>query len=352
MPAPQLPSSDLGLAWRPITLDDIDTWHELELAIEAHDQPNERFDRDDLIEELTEGSQKDPARNSLIGFDREGVARAFGHVHALPGSTLRRVFLWGGVHPDLRKQGIGRELLRWQTERARELLVEQDAASGEAPVPWRIAVSHLEKMADRSRLCEAAGFTAIRWFYDMVRPLSGPEAAPVPELPVPGGLELVPWTGELDEAVRLAHNEAFAGHWGSQPRDPEAWQNWTIGHRTFRRDWSRLVLDRTVQDAQGRPEVAGYVVSHAYTQDWEAQGYSQGWIGLLGVRPAWRGRGLAPALLAVAMHAYAADGIETAGLDVDTGNASGALNLYTGMGFRVEHTSVAWAIESPGATGV
>ncbi len=352
MPEPRLPSSDLGLAWRPITLDDIDLWLELELAIEAHDQPNERLDRDDLVEELTEGSHKNPARDSLIGIDSDGVARAFGHVYVLPGETLRRVFLWGGVHPDLRKQGIGREVLRWQTERAHQALAEQDAASGEAPVPWRLAVSHLEKLADRSRLCEAAGFTAIRWFYDMVRPLSGPEAPPIPELPVPEGLELGPFSDDLDEAVRLAHNEAFAGHWGSQPRDLESWQNWTVGHRTFRRDWSRLVLDRTATNAEGRPEVAAYVISHAYVQDWEAQGYSQGWIGLIGVRPAWRGRRLAPALLGAAMRAYADDGIETAGLGVDTGNSTGALNLYTGMGFRVEHTMVSWAIESPDAAGI
>ena len=44
--------------------------------------------------------------------------------------------------------------------------------------------------------------------------------------------------------------------------------------------------------------------------------------------------------------------MEAAGLVVDTGNASGALALYTGMGFGVEHTSVSWALESPDATGI
>ena len=45
-----------------------------------------------------------------------------------------------------------------------------------------------------------------------------------------------------------------------------------------------------------------------------------------------------------------ADGIDAAGLNVDTGNASGALNLYLGMGYSVEQTSVAWAFESPSAS--
>ncbi len=174
----------------------------------------------------------------------------------------------------------------------------------------------------------------------MVRELTTEGAPPVPDLEVAGAAACWrPWTEDLDEAVRLAHNEAFAGHWGSQPRDAEAWQQWGIGHSHARRDWSFVVLDPT-REEDGRPAVAAYTLSNAYTQDWEAQGYTQGWTGLLGVRPAWRGRRLAPALLAAAMRAFAADGMQKAGLDVDTGNASGALRLYEGMGYRVEHTSV------------
>jgi mycothiol synthase len=347
MPSQRLPSAEFGLTWRPISLEDVDTWHELMLAIEAQDRPSERMDHDDLVDELTTGSYKDPSRDSLIGLDADGVARAFGHQTPLPGATLRRVFLWGGVHPDWRRRGIGRELLRWQTERARLTLAEQEAADTTADdAPWRIAVNHEERHADRAALCKAAGYTAIRWFHDMFRPL-GDDAPPIPDVTVPDGMDLAPWTEDLDEAVRLAHNEAFAEHWGSQPRDEEAWRDGITGHRTFRRDWSRVVIDATEHEADGRLPVAGYVASFAFRQDWDALGYSQGWVGLIGVRTAWRGRGLAPALLAEVMRAYAADGMEAAGLDVDTGNATSALSLYEGMGFSVKHTSVTWALEGP-----
>jgi mycothiol synthase len=347
MPAPLLPSPDLGLVWRSITLDDLERWQSLVQAIVMRDDPSERLDRDDLVEELTGGSFKDPARNSLIGVDGDGVAQAFGHMAFLPGTTLRRVFLWGGVHPDWRGRGIGRELLRWQTERAHQALAEQHAAG----VPWRIVVDHQQKLIDRSALCKAAGYTSIRWFNEMLRPL-GDGAASIPEVSMPAGLVMASWTDDLDESVRCAHNDAFARHWGSQPRDDETWKTWTTGHRSFRRDWCRVVLDPTQPDPDGRPAVAAYLSSHAYPQDWEAKGYTQGWVDLIGVRPAWRGRGLAPALLAECLHAYAASGMDAAGLDVDTGNATGALDLYLRMGFRVEHTSVAWALESPGASGL
>jgi mycothiol synthase len=352
MPMPFEPSVDLGLTWRPITLDHIEIWHDLVGAIEGRDLPSERLDRDDLIEELTGGSYKDPARNSLIGVDAGGTARAFGHMDVLPGATLRRVFLGGGVHPEWRRRGIGREVLRWQTARAHEALTEQETADSEAAlIPWRIISTHEENLTDRNALFAAAGYAATRWFHDMVRPL-GSNAAPIPEIMVPEGVHLAPWSEDLDESVRLAHNESFAGHWGSQPRDEELWKESVTEHRTFRRDWSRVVIDPTQPDGDSRPAVAGYLAAYAYPQDWPAKGYSQGWVALVGVRPAWRGRRLAAALLAENMRCLNADGIDAAGLDVDTGNASGALDLYRGMGYTVEHTYVGWALESPDASGL
>ena len=52
------------------------------------------------------------------------------------------------------------------------------------------------------------------------------------------------------------------------------------------------------------------------------------------------------------MGAYVASGMDAAALSVDTGNASGALSLYLGVGFHVDHTTIAWALESPGAAGL
>lgn len=151
MPEPTVPSADLGLTWRPISLDDIDVWHRLIGAIEAHDDPTERLDHGDLVDELTAGSYKDPERDSLIGLDGAGVARAFGHQTPLPGATLRRIFLWGGVHPEWRRRGIGDELLRWQTERARATLDEQEAVDPRSRRRGMADCGQLRRAADRPR---------------------------------------------------------------------------------------------------------------------------------------------------------------------------------------------------------
>jgi len=242
--------------------------------------------------------------------------------------------------------------LRWQSARAHEALTEQETAdSATALIPWRIIASHEEHLTDRNALFDAAGYVAIRWFHNMVRPLGG-GSPPIPEIMVPEGLHLAPWTEDLDESVRLAHNDSFAGHWGSQPRDDELWKESVTEHRTFRRDWSHVAIDATGSTGDGGPTVVGYLAAHSYPQDWPARGYSQGWVSLVGVRPAWRGRRLGAALLAENMRCLEADGIDATGLSVDTGNASRALDLYLGMGYAVEHTSVAWALESPSASAV
>lgn len=345
------PAPDLGLTWRPLTAEDVPAWLVLQQAIEVADAANERFDADDLLEELTVGSYKVPARDSLVGLDANAMMRAFGVNNLLPGDSLRRAYLFGGVDPAWRRRGIGRELLRWQHEQSRRAWAQDETGPVEELRPWRVMVNHPQRLEANNALAAALGFEQLRLFHDMVRELTTPGAPAVPEIAVEPPLVLAPWPAELDEAVRLAHNEAFAGHWGSQPRDPEAWRQWGIGHKDARRDWSFVVLD-TSREEHGHPAVAAYTLSNAYTQDWEPQGFTQGWTGLLGVRPDWRGKRLAPALLAAALTAFAAAGMQKAGLDVDTGNLSGALRLYEGMGYRVEHTSATWAVEGTGSAAL
>ena len=162
-------------------------------------------------------------------------------------------------------------------------------------------------------------------------------SVPISQVPLPQepALRLVSFTDELDDATRLAHNEAFSKHWGFQPLDHDTWKQWETGHRDFRGDWSFVVLDRD--------EVAGYALSAGYVADWEAQGYTEGWTSKLGVRPGWRERGLARALLTASMQAFADAGMQYAGVDVDSANRTGAMALYTGLGYGVRQRSAHWS---------
>jgi mycothiol synthase len=323
-----------GLTWRPICDDVLDRLLALVTAVGVADDVDERHTLEDLADELGV-PWLDPERDTLLAVDAGGTALAWGVTQLRPGDeSLLRATGWGGVHPAARRRGIGRALLFRQESRGRELVARRRQERG-TDVPARFSIYVDERVLGAAGLAASQGLARVRWSIVMRRDLrAGSPTVPAPELPA--GLRLVGWSAALDEAIRLAHNEAFTDHWGSQPWTADAWAQWESGHRNFRGDWSFAVLTAT-------GEVAGYALSAAYDQDWAAKGHTEGWTGKLGVRRPWRGRGLATALLAASMRAFAADGMHYAGLDVDADNLTGAVALYAGLGYQVTRRSATWA---------
>lgn len=343
-----------GLTWRPATREDVPTWLALRNHI-ARVDAEPYVETIEEIEEIFDGEWRDLAADSLLGFDTDGVLVAWAQVECPPGDvTVVRAFCWGGVHPDRRGEGIGRELLSWETGRARQML----AASGKE-VPARIAVfAEDDAPATKHRLYERAGFEVRRYYSDLARPLTGPAGGPVPDVPLAGSLRIVPWSTELDEATRLAHNDAFRDHWGSQPQTREQWKQ----RACFAPEWSFLVVDSAPDvdallaspdtDAEtaaalraDEPLVVGYELAARYTEDFAVRGYSFGYTDILGARRAYRGRKAALAALAAGMRAFAADGMQYAALDVDTANPSGAHGLYASLGYAKTSGSRMFSIE-------
>ena len=70
-----------------------------------------------------------------------------------------------------------------------------------------------------------------------------------------------------------------------------------------------------------------------------------GWVGTLGVRTAWRRRGLGDALLRASIAALYERGLRRVGLGVDTENVTGALRLYERVGMYVVRRSDSWVLE-------
>ncbi|MEO6116065.1 MAG: GNAT family N-acetyltransferase, partial [Pseudolysinimonas sp.] len=270
-------------------------------------------------EEEFSHSWVDLAHDTLLGESDDGsTVVAFGQVIAPPDpESIVRSILVGGVDPAHRGRGIGRSLLAWQEGRARQQLA---ASSLELP-GWIMAYSQ-ERSADAGRLFERAGFATERYFSQLDRVL----ADPIPELELPAPLRIVNLSPELFEATRLAKNDAFRDHWGSQPTSVEGWDG-MMSLPSRRLDLSFLAMDGD--------EVVGLVVAEVTESDWELQGFRGSYIALVGVVAAWRRRGVAPALLAATLRASRDDGLERSVLDVDSDSPTGALALYTGMGFRL-----------------
>lgn len=320
---------DLGLSWRPLTPADVDALYELIVSMEVADKQPYRTSHEE-VEEIFEGDWKDIPRDTVAGVDVGGVLRAYACLEARPGDeTTQRVFVMGGVHPLSRGAGVGQALVAWMTRRAKDIL-----EASEKDVPGRIAAYLEDTSPSHWRLYEAAGFQANRFYSNLRRDLREPVRHPE----LDRGLTIVPWSEDLDDAVRLAHNDAFRDHWGSEPATPESWAQ---GRSMFAPGWSFVALD----DSTGSPDVAAYLLSGRYEQDWPVAGYSSGYIETLGVRRQYRGRKLAVALLGAAMDAYRESGMEFAELDVDTDNPSGAFGLYSTLGFTKAQGSRMYSIE-------
>ncbi|GAA1739959.1 GNAT family N-acetyltransferase [Isoptericola hypogeus] len=350
-----LPALPAGLAWRAATLDDAPVLVELRNAIAEADGEPFRVSSGEVADELAR-PWRDLGADTLVGLDDDGTPRAWGLVESMPGdTTIVRAFLFGGVHPRRRGEGIGRRLFAWQVARGRQVLT----ASGKE-VPARIGVFVEDDAPSAAvRLYERAGLTPRRYYAELTRDLRDLEAHPLPDVALDGGLRLVPIADEHDEATRLAHNDAFRDHWGSQPMSPEQWQ---AGRSEFAPEWSFVVVDPSPDvealladpgtDAAtaaalraGEPLVVGYHIAARYTEDFAVRGYPFGYTDILGVRRAYRGRKVAVALLAAGMGAFAADGMQYASLDVDTENPSGAHGLYASLGYVKTHGSHLRSIE-------
>lgn len=309
--------------WRPARAEDVEAILAFERVVAASDHPNWVTSRDEVME-LFSVPHIDPAVDSMLALDDDGSVLAFGTVVVPPGQeTLVRCFVLGNVLPTARERGIGSALVGWQQARA-----EQHLASSDKRLPgWIISFAE-ERASGAADLLEQHGLALTRHFFSVERVV----ADPIREVEVDDAIEIVQYTSEMAEATRLARNDAFQDHWSSQSTSVESWAHFVDGE-AFDAELSFLALTRS---EAGR-EVVGFLLTLVNRDDWEGQGFTGCYVDLVGVVRGWRGRRIAQALLARHLHAARAAGLQRSTLDVDSENPSGALGLYTGMGFTVAH---------------
>ncbi|GAA3025201.1 GNAT family N-acetyltransferase [Microbacterium dextranolyticum] len=330
-----LPTGVADVTWRPPTADDIDAMHAVAAAADAVDHPTWLTPRDDIADTF-DLPHIDHAHDTLLAVDAAGTVVAFGSalLHPARVGTLS-VHLAGSVHPQWRRRGIGGALLAWERARGLEKLADAVRAGlpdvSDAAGPWQaeLKVYAEESNRDHVVIAERAGFGVERWFTSMERDM----AVVVPDVAAPEGVALIAYSPDRETDARLARNDAFRDHWGSQPSPPESWAKFVRG-TFFRPDLSRLALD-----ADG--EVIGFCLVSVNEDDWVTMGASNAYIDLIGVVRGSRRRGVAPAVIAASLAAIGAAGLERAVLDVDTASPTGAHTLYSGLGFVPTERTVA-----------
>ncbi|NBP50230.1 MAG: GNAT family N-acetyltransferase [Actinobacteria bacterium] len=323
-------------ALRPVEPTDLSELADLVNRVDLSDGVKKSVQPDELGEEL-ESSLTTMVRDTRVAIAPDGTIRGFAWTVLLPGEGVDdRCYVVGGTDPDHRGLGIGGALAEWSVAHARGLLDARPGPHGQV-----IRAFHHVDNASGSALAASLGFAPVRWFEDMVRPLDQ-----LPARSEIAGATIQPWPTDdpLDDAIRLAKNAAFADHWGSSPTTVEGWAELVQGFGG-RPDLSLVARDET------NGEVVALLLTKRFPADDEATGRVQACIDKIATVRAWRGRGLASALIAEALHRYAAEGMTHATIDVDADNPTGASRLYRAVGFETEHRFVTSEIVHRTASG-
>lgn len=216
----------------------------------------------------------------------------------------------GYVHPSHRGKGIGSWLIRRMEARARELV---DTAPAEAQVELTNGVLMVDVAA--RALLEREGFALCRVFHEMRITLTEPPTVPA----LPAGLRLRAFTpGQDERAVFDTVEAAFADHWNHTPRQFDEWLT------RKQREGIDPALWLLVEAEDGSIPA----VSLGSMRD------DLGFITTVGTLRAWRGKGLASALLMASFLAFWERGMRTIALGVDAQNPTGATRVYEAAGMR------------------
>jgi mycothiol synthase len=182
-------------------------------------------------------------------------------------------------------------------------------------------------------LVGARGYRNVRASYTMEIDL-GDELPP--DADAIAGIELRPYRSGTDErATYEAQEEAFQDHWDHTPQTFETWREFGIKQTNF--DPSLWLL------AWDGEEVVG--LSLNFLERSGDPGYGE--VGTVGVRRAWRRRGIGEALLRRSFRELHARGQRRVRLSVDAESLTGATRLYERVGMRVIRQSNTWQLVLP-----
>jgi mycothiol synthase len=251
----------------------------------------------------------------------DGRIAGYVDFEARPGG---RLLADGYVAPDARGLGVGSALVA-----AAELRAAHELERTEGRLFLQYSALSAEQGSEG--FFHRRGYEDVRHQWRMVIQLAEPPPAAEPK-----GVEIRPYRRGEERAVHAAVEEAWSvGGWLHEPRPYE--------------EWARSTLERPGHDAtlalvaEAGGELAGVALC-----DWKRNG-DWGWVQTLGVRPAWRRRGIGEALLRSAFAEFFRRGERTVALQVDAQSPTGATRLYERVGMHVLYELVVREKELRGA---
>ncbi|MGZ5416538.1 MAG: GNAT family N-acetyltransferase [Nocardioides sp.] len=285
-------------------------------------------------------------RENLILRDEAGTLRGWASAHDRAAGRMLLVVVVDPLLDSVTADTVAEVLLGWadlaaeRVGRERELDVQQ-VDSGAFADDTR-----------QHRWLEGAGFTKVRTWWQMSRPVSADEADLDSEVGEGVRIRQVERQGTgmpSEEDLRIVHDvleSAFADHFNSHEEtfdefvfrlreDPgHRWDHWWIAE-----------LVETAPDGSETVEPAGALVG--VVQDAEGDQPAGSYVEYIGVLANARGRGVAKSLLATVIADAASRGRDRVGLEVDADSPTGADGLYVSMGWKTKYVTQSWHKDVP-----
>jgi len=236
----------------------------------------------------------------LVEEDGALLAAAFAQLFETSGNAA------GTVHPSAWGRGLGARLVELVEARLRE-------EGAERLHSWTVAGD-----AGAEKLFLGRGYRQVRRFWEMGIDLA--DEPPEPAVPAESLRE------EDARAFHAALEDAFADHWEHRSEPFEEWDARQRGRSNYDPSLWFLIRDGDEVAAVVRNELR----------------LSGGYVGGIGVRKPWRGRGYGRALLLHSFREFRRRGMTSASLGVDAANETGATKLYESVGMHVELEVVVW----------
>jgi len=207
-------------------------------------------------------------------------------------------------------------MLNWTENRLRQV------AGGHDPSAQRFFQTTLEStQKSANALFVKTGYQPARYEFIMKRPVTDP----LPNAPMPPGLEVRPFREEHLHAIWGAMTEAFKDHWGSVPESEEKFLSWKDEPSYHPHLW---------KVAWDGDQVAGMVLNFYNQVENEEYKRLRGYTEGISVRRPWRKKGLARSLIVQSIQMFKDLGMTETCLGVDSQNLSGALRLYQSVGYQ------------------
>lgn len=296
-----------GYRARAATLDDAHMVARLRTTYQAEEGDPGVITAD---EQVNDWQRMNLDEDTVLVFAPDGRLAAHGEIWH---GRYLQVSVYGGVHPQHRRRGLGTYLVLWGAAWARNHM-------DQAPADAQITVHHYVNLRNEQAcaLVETLGYAYAHTVYRMRIELEEPP--PAPER-IEGVRIRTFAPGHDERATYETVEDAFRDIRG---RPQDSFETWLAKTENERHDPGLWYL----AEDEHSGELVGICLAWLYAG-------GSGWVGVVGVRRPWRRHGLGLTLLHTAFGEFYRRGEHVVELCVDAGSPTGAPHLYPRAGMHV-----------------